>query len=163
MLKQGFKFTLILILAALVIPARAQDRLKVYAGFSNLSGEVTGENVKGVNLAGQVRLYSYETLKVEAVGDFGVGVRSPGVEVYQGLAGPQVSLDLLDGRVTPFVRSLFGVTRQTGQSFYTHSIGGGLDINFGKVFVRPLQLDSQTIDTLPLHVRRIGGGVGIRF
>src|SRR5262245_45625006 len=141
----------------------AETKTKIYVGFINGSYDLGGANNQGVNGSAQIRLYGYEGVKVEAVGDFSAFLRGRD-KVYAYLAGPQVSVDLIEGRLTPFVRIMFGATRYDGQGFYSHSVGGGVDVNISKrYFIRPFQYDKQSTDTNFQPVHRIGFGAGFRF
>lgn len=151
---------------ALTVSASAQDyatdKVKVYAGFINGSTDFPVLNNQGLNLAAQYKVYGYEGVKLEAVADFSAYLKSARLYVYT--AGPQVSVDLFEGRLTPFARILFGATRYDEQTFFTHSIGGGVDVNVSRhFFVRPFQYDRQSIESAGQTINRIGVGLGFRF
>src|SRR5262249_36728441 len=103
-----------LIVVALVMmtaaTAKCQDATdtkgKVYVGFINGSYDFGITNNQGVNGSAQIKLYGYEGVRLEAVGDFSAFLRNRD-KVYTYLAGPQVSVDLFEGRLTPFVRIMF--------------------------------------------------------
>src|SRR5262245_43907123 len=139
---QAITITTILVLCA----AAAQAQTKIYAGFINGSFDLGITNNQGVNGAAQVTLYGYEGVRLEAVGDVSAYLRNH-EKVYIYLAGPQVSFDVFDGRLTPFARIMFGATRYDGATYYAHSVGGGLDINVSKrFFIRGFQYDKQSTD-----------------
>lgn len=160
-----------LALCAIAGMASAQDesKLKVYAGFSNTHSDLYGQHVQGVDASLQYKVYGYEKVKLELVGDFATHklAGNPSDWTFSYLGGPQVSASLLEGRVNPFARVMFGFyNNDTGikGSLFMTSIGGGVDINVGKhYFIRPIQYDRQSIETLPLAVHRIGFGGGVRF
>lgn len=142
---------------------KAETKTTVYAGFINGSYDTPVVNNQGVNGSAQFKLYGYEGVKLEAVGDFSGYFRSH-YKVYTYLAGPQVSIDLFKGRLTPFARIMFGATRYDDHTFYAHSIGGGVDVNVTKrFFIRPFQYDKQSSDMNGQPVHRIGAGAGFRF
>lgn len=141
--------------------AVAQDTLKIYAGFSN--AQLLGTNRQGIKVGGEYKVYEYEALKIKAGGEFANFFRSQGPDTYQLLAGPVVSVDLLNGRFSPFAKLNFGITRRSNVSLYTNSIGAGIDVNFGRYFIRPIDFQSQYINNVPFAVRAIGGGGGVRF
>src|SRR5215510_3029913 len=97
----------LILLALTALSAFAQDagdsRIKLYAGFINGSFDLGIANNQGVNAAAQLKLYGYEGVRLEAAGDFSGYLRGRD-KVYIYLAGPQVSFDLFEGRLTPFVR-----------------------------------------------------------
>lgn len=156
-------FRAALVVAFLATFAAAQDTLKVYAGFINGNFDLGITNNQGVNGSAQLKLYGYEGVKLEAVGDFSDYLRNK-EKVYVYLAGPQVSVDLFEHHLTPFARIMFGTTRYDGKSSYAHSIGGGLDVNIGDhFFFRPFQYDKQTTDKYTQPVHRLGVGLGLRF
>lgn len=146
--------------------AKAQDggsKIKAYVGFINGSYDFPVLNNRGINISAEYAAYKYEGVKIEAVGDFS-GYLTSEDKVYTYLFGPQVSVDLFEGRLTPFARILFGATRYEGQASYAHSIGGGLDVNVGKhLFARPFAYDKQSSQGNGQPVHRIGVGVGYRF
>src|SRR5262249_31432367 len=152
--------TLLMLLTSTV---QAQDTAKVYLGFINGSFDLGTTNNQGVNGAAQLKIYGYEGVRLEAVGDFSAYLRRHD-KVYIYLAGPQVSFDLFEGRLTPFARVLFGTTRYEGVSSYAHSIGGGFDVNVSDhFFLRPFQYDKQSTDKYGQPIHRISVGIGLKF
>ena len=163
----------------LVIQASSQDKLKVYAGFSNQNVSVHSEPVdfsglhqqviKGFDVSGSYKVFSYEGFTVEGVAELSSHYIVGGNN-FQFLGGPQLSYDVLNKKVTPFIRGTFGSTRTLGQHLFTKDVGIGVDVNLTKhVFVRPGQVDLQwaniEIGSLyyPLQATRVGFGFGYRF
>lgn len=141
---------------------KAQDHLKVYAGFSNASSQLTGGSTQGIGVAAQYAVYTYEKVSVEATGDFSVHTHNVDPNVYQYLAGPQVSIEAFE-HFTPFARVLFGTTRQGNAGLYTHGIGIGADVNIGKRYGFRLGGDRLTVSTIPFNVNRVNVGAFVRF
>src|SRR6266545_1826576 len=90
---------------------KASDAAKIFVGFTDGSVEFPVTNRQGVNGSIQFRLYGYEGVKLEAVGDFAAFLPSDYPKVYTYLAGPQVGIDLFEGRFNPFARVMFGIAR----------------------------------------------------
>lgn len=163
-----FGAIVIIVLATLFAgAAKCQDKddakVKAYATFINGSYDHPIVNNWGVGAGAQVKLYSYQGVKLEAVGDFSGYTRSYH-NVYTYVVGPQVSVDLFHNRLTPFARIMFGATRYANHTYYAHSIGGGFDVNVSKrFFVRPFQYDKQATDMNGQPVHRIGVGGGFRW
>lgn len=139
------------------------NAFSVYAGFINGNYDLPILNNRGVNVAAQYKLYGYGGVKLEAVADLSVYLRGE-YNVYTLLAGPQVSVSLVHGRIEPFARILFGATRYDEQTLYSYSYGGGVDVNISKrFFVRPFQYDKQILAEGSQPVHRVGVGAGLRF
>jgi acyl-CoA synthetase (AMP-forming)/AMP-acid ligase II len=73
-------------------------------------------------------------------------INSNDTRLHTFLAGPQLSRDFARDRVTVFGRGLVGTSRLSGNGnsvFYALAFGagGGVDLNYGKFFVRPVQID----------------------
>lgn len=74
-------------------------------------------------------------------------INSNDTRLHTFLAGPQLSRNFARDQVTVFGRGLVGASRLTGlfkqdpEYALAFGAGGGVDLNYGKFFVRPLQLD----------------------
>lgn len=158
---------LFVFLAICAITVNAQDTVKIYATFANAnySGSEPSLNTRGINAGASLKLYDYEHVKLEAVGDFSVFrlFDDDEAKIYRYLAGPQVSLTLLDYKLSPFVQVLFGRTTYYDQNYYTVSYGGGLDVNVTRrFFVRAFQYNKETATGVP-SVDTVKAGVGFKF
>jgi hypothetical protein len=142
---------------------KASDTAKVAVMFTNLSVDAGGvQNSQGINGTFQFKLYGYEGVKLEAVGDFGGYFNSGSDNFYTYLAGPQIGINVRDGRFNPFANVKFGVLRIAGTNFYAHSVGGGLDFNVSNHFgVRAIQYDHVSVEGAP-RFERISTGVYFR-
>ena len=156
----------LLVLIASAGMARAQEgvsRMKVYAGYSTLKPEYNDDYIHGVELEATPKILSYERVRLEATASL-AGHFTTGGNNLQFMAGPQLSINLAHGRITPFVRALFGTTYVYDTHIYTQSVGGGVDVNLGNYFVRPFQFDRQWLKGLyPITANRFGSGAGVRF
>lgn len=126
-------FYVLALLIASVTAAVAQDT-KVYVGFATLDYDLN----RGITASVQRKLYGHDAVKLEGVVE-GTGFFYEGrsFQVFQ--AGPQVSLDVFDDKLTPFARVLFGASKDR-QYDYVHSVGVGIDVNLtDRVFVRGTQ------------------------
>lgn len=79
--------------------------------------------------------------------------------------GPQLSVDLAKGFVSPFGRAFFGFqTTYNHDRVFTRTYGAGVDINLGHVFIRPVVVDwIRTEGFASPATQRFGAGVGVRF
>lgn len=152
-----------------VLSASAQDTVKVTAAFQNLN--VANQNLPGGNASADFKLGGYGNWRLGAVADVAYHRDTDRLlDRYQLLGGPQIAYTFGEDRMSVFGRGMFGVTRfdqknSNLQDFAraTVSIGGGVDVNFGKFFVRPLQFDFQYIDQRPVRYTRLGAGGGLKF
>lgn len=169
--------TTFLILTASVF-AQDHDSVKFTVAFQNLN--VANQNLPGGDLSLDFKLANFGKWRLGVVGDFAyhrdTGLNPLGIpsvarlDRFQFLGGPQISYTAGEDRLSIFGRGLFGVTRFDNrmvalQDFarMTVSVGGGLDVHFGRVFIRPLQFDFQWIDERPVRYTRLGAGGGFRF
>lgn len=159
------KFLYAIIIALFVtLPAAAQDDnyLRVYVGFSNMytSG---GTQRPGVEAAASYRVLEAGPIHLEATGSLG-GNFNRRNNSLQAFLGPQVSADLFKGKMTVFGRQLFGTTYVNEQNFFTTSIGGGINVNFGNFFICPFQIDRQHIGRdRTIKLNKLGAGIGLQF
>lgn len=152
--------------AVVVAQDNAPAALKIYAGFSSIKPEYNSDHVSGVEIGVTRKVFSYDNIRLEATGSVANHFAFGG-DNFQFVAGPQVSADFLNGRVTPFVRGTFGLTRVYSTNIFTKAIGGGVDIKLtrnGRYFIRPFQYDRQWLEGgYPITANRFGVGGGITF
>jgi len=170
----------VLFVLGLARPAMAQDEnaFSVYGGYYyvhssvSVSGEGTttddgriipavsggGDPTFGFNFNGGGGQFAYnfnqdKKLKFGVVADFAgysTSSNDTSATVFTYLFGPRVSYG--DGRLTPFVQSLYGGARGSGgfgaingsgsQNAFAMTVGGGLDFQVTKhLFVRPVQAE----------------------
>lgn len=140
----------------------ANDRLSIYGGFAQINTTGVTLSARGFNGGAQLAVYKYEGVKIEGVADYTV-LRSDGVTAHTLLFGPQFAVNLVRGRVTPFGRLLFGETYVLGGDTYTHSVGGGIDVNVtNRLTIRPFQFDRVNVEGSG-QVNRIAAGIRIRL
>lgn len=181
--RAGRPILLLLALPLLAVQASAQnnvyvtadkyeaDKLKITATFTNLN--VAFQNLPGANLSLDYKLGRYGKWRLGGVVDGGYYYdTNRRLDRFQFLGGPQLSYSVGsvgDDRLSIFGRGLFGATRfdvkTSGQDFarVTVSAGGGVDVHFGRFFIRPAQFDFQWIDERPVRYTRFSAGGGFRF
>jgi len=130
----------LLVLAAMALPARAQDQAELFGGFSYLRfNSPPGVNQNGWQLGGQYKFRDW----VGGVADF-AGNYGSGASTYTYLFGPQISMP--SSRVSPFGHLLLGGAHfgagRIGESSFSMALGGGIDVHItDQVFWRAAQLD----------------------
>ncbi|MGH9846376.1 MAG: hypothetical protein ACREEM_47360 [Blastocatellia bacterium] len=145
----------------------AQDTVRVTATFQNLN--VAFQNLPGGNLSVDFKLAEIGKWRLGAVGDFSFHDDTNDLlNRIQLLGGASVARSLGEDRVSVFGRALFGNTRFDSTAMrnfdrVTVGVGGGLDVNFGRFFIRPVNVDFQWIDERPVRYTRLGAGAGFRF
>lgn len=160
-------FSSLFLLIAFSAVALAQDTLKVSGGFQNLN--VANQNLPGGNLSVDYKLIGIGKWSFGAVGDAAFfNDTNDLLNRVQLLAGASVGRSFGENRVAPFGRVLFGNTHFDSANCpnfdrVTISVGGGLDVNLGRFFVRPVSFDFQWIDERPVRYTRLGAGFGVRF
>ena len=123
--KIGLLFGVLLIAS---IPARAQDKVEVFGGYSYMRFHSSpAANLNGWEVSGQYKFTGWLGGLADLDGHYG----SPGgvsTSVYTYLFGPQVSLP---SRVSPFAHALLGGAHFSaagfGDSSFSMAIGGGID------------------------------------
>lgn len=144
--------------------AKAQEvthnKAAVYVGFANVNIDQAGVSFRGLDAAGQLKVYG-EAVRVEGVA-IGTFLFPSGelVSIYRG--GPQISVDVLKGKLTLFGRLTFGATLYEGDAVYGHAVGGGGDVNItNRVYIR-LSYEKLNFDRA-LPAFQGSAGLGIRF
>jgi len=151
--------------------ARAQDKFKLFGGYSYLhfSTPVTtavvcptidpgppcgtttanyGLNLNGWEISGTYKLIPWFGMTADFDGHYGTTFGAP-AHVYTFLFGPEVSFP---GRVSPFAHVLFGGAHgfignegsavSTSANAFATAVGGGIDIKvLPAISFRPIQMD----------------------
>ena len=146
----------------LAVSASAQDTLKVNVSFINSDFSV--DDRQGFSGEVDAKVVGKERFRVGGVFQFARHCSdcSPRLDTYS--AGPQLSYDVFNGRISLFGRALFGSTTDyNGTHLFTRTYGAGADVNFGNFFVRPIALDVLRIEGVQTTVNRYGAGGGFRF
>ena len=136
-----------------------ESRVKVFVGV--LNSNVARQDFQGANLAGEYNFVKLGNVNIGGVLDVGYFPMQNGPDSTWYAAGPKISYEA--GRVEVFGRSLFGGVNYVGVDTFTKSVGGGVDLNFGPLFVRPFQADFQWIEGQRQRLTRVGIGGGVRF
>jgi hypothetical protein len=161
MKKVVYILTLSSLLTGVALSQEVEERGKVAGGFSNISLEYGTETAKGVNGSFQVKVAGGKGVKLEGVADGTLlFIRGERLQTYIG--GPQVGVNLLGGRINPFVRAMYGASIYEGSTAYTHSAGLGVDVRLTeRVFFRGTY-DRVDISGIPPFYRTTIG-VGAKF
>ena len=160
----------------------AQDvpKVELFGGYSLIRVDTQGESAIARNYNGWTASISgTATSWLSIVGDisgqYGPPVPNADLSVYSFLFGPKFAFRG-NGRVTPFVQSLFGASRfkvssgsmSDSENGFAMALGGGLDLKLTKtIALRPVQFeylmtrigdDSERMDNL-----RFSAGLVFRF
>lgn len=161
-------FYVVVILALIATVGMAQDKVKVGVNFVNseyaLNPLEAVEYLQGVSAELNARIATQKE---------GKGFRLGGVFYYKRdnfsaptdtyAFGPRLSYRL--SVFEPFGHALFGVnTTYNSDRTFTRLYGAGLDINFGNVYVRPIEVNYQrTEGFLSPAAQTFSAGLGVRF
>lgn len=138
------------------------DTVKLSASFIN--SDAAFENVQGVQVELDAKLVRAGYFRLGGVFHYARPTFDSEYAVDTYSAGPQLSYDVFNGRLSVFGRALFGVTTNyEGSKAFTRTYGGGVDVNVGHLFIRPLVLDFKRIEGFPLTINSVGVGGGVRF
>lgn len=184
---------LVMVVLGVAIPARAQDKMELFGGFSYVRGSVAvnpiptsipcppncsppptmkqPENLNGWEFAGRYKLIGPLGLVADFGGQYGVplGGRA-GLFTY--MVGPQVSLP---GRFSPFVHGLVGGAHESmGRAAFlasssnslAYAVGGGIDLKITRfVSLRLIQVDYLHTHFLGLSENqpRVSAGIVVHF
>lgn len=169
-MKNIMKQTLAVVFLILTaVAAMAQDNKVTGIGaFQNLN--VANQNLPGANASAEYTIGKYSKFHVSAVADGSFSYdTNEALDRYQFLGGSKLSYKVGE-RVSVFGRGLFGVTRFDQQNPKlkdftrgTVSVGGGIDVHYGKFVFRPGFVDLQWIDERPVRYTRAGVGFGIKL
>lgn len=168
-------------LAWLTVLAAAQDapKAEVYGGYSALFTEDVTLHGFQASVAGNVN--KWFGLVAEFGGAFDTDTQGSGLKVkstvYTYLFGPRFSRRG-DGRVTPFVQTLFGGVRGRGElegaglnevetaNGFGMALGGGVDVKLSERFaLRVIQADYllTRVDGETANNARVSAGIVLRF
>lgn len=150
----------ILILSFSVV-ASAQDNVKISAAFVN--SDFSAGDTQGIQAELDAKIIKYERFRLGGVFQYVRPSFDRSVDLHVYSAGPQLSYDVFNGRISVFGRALFGVTDHPQGYAFTKTFGAGADINLGHIFIRPIVLDFKRIEGFPLTQNQVGVGGGFRF
>lgn len=161
----GFFATLLLFL---FVSVNAQDKIKIGVNFVNseysLNPIEAVEYLQGVSAELDARIAAQKQ---------GKGVRLGGVFYYKRdnfdaptdtyAFGPRFSYRL--SIFEPFGHALFGLnTTYNSDRTFTRIYGAGLNLNFGNVYVRPIEINYQRAEGfLSPSTQTYSAGIGVRF
>lgn len=148
--------------------ASAQDKIKLGVNFVNSEYSINPieavEYLQGISAELDARMASQKE---------GKGVRLGGVFYYKRDSfdsptdtyafGPRLSYRL--SIFEPFGHALFGFnTTYNSDRAFTRIYGAGLNLNFGNVYVRPIEINYQRVEGfLSPSTQTYSAGVGVRF
>jgi len=144
------------------VAAQAQDKVKISASFTG--SDVGFDDRQGLGVELDAKIIGGEYLRLGGVFRYDRACFdcSPKTDIYS--AGPQLSYELFQGRVSAFGRALFGATTTyNSDKRFTRTYGAGVDVNLGNVFIRPFVIDFLRVEGVLITVNRYGVGGGIRF
>jgi hypothetical protein len=127
-------FVLLGLFFLLIIPARAQQLMEIFAGYSyegldRLPNGIPGRNLHGAEISVQYKFTDWLGVVGEVDGHFGLP-SEPASKSLNILVGPQFSLP---GRISPFAHVLIGYghgyTNGIWDNSFSMAIGGGLDLS----------------------------------
>jgi hypothetical protein len=139
---------LLAILGLASFPARAQDNVEVFGGYSYMRfGSSPATNLNGWEISGQYKFTEWLGGVADFDGHYG-SLRGVGRSVYAYLFGPQVSFPT---RVSPFAHVLLGGAHSSaagsGNSSFSIAIGVGIDSELSKgIHWRIVQTDYLVTD-----------------
>jgi hypothetical protein len=123
--KLGLFFAVLLFVS---IPARAQDKIEVFGGYSYMRFRSSpATNLNGWEISGQYKFTGWLGGVADVDGRYG-SISGVDTHVYTYLFGPQVSFP---ARVSPFAHLLLGGSHLNVAGFtdssFSMAIGGGID------------------------------------
>jgi hypothetical protein len=121
------------ILIVTSLPAKAQDKVEVFGGYSYMRFRGgPSANLNGWEISGQYKFTDWLGGVADVDGHYG-SLRGVGTSMYTYLFGPQVSFP---ARVSPFAHVLLGGAHISaagfGNSSFSMAIGGGIDTELMK-------------------------------
>jgi hypothetical protein len=159
--------TFLLFTSALALAQdNAPDKVKIVVGFSNseYSNLLNTEYEQGLYGEVDVKAVKRGAVRLGIVGRYDRSrFDSPSVDTYS--AGARLSFDLAKGYISPFGHALFGATTSyNDDQVFTRTYGAGVDINLGRFFVRPIEVNwIRTEGLLSPSTQRFNAGAGFRF
>lgn len=155
----------------LLVPLAAQaQKNEIFAGYSFQVMEAHPSGfavINGWEGSYTYKVSSYFGITADASGDYGTVVNSR-MNFHSYLFGPQVQISL-SRHFAPFAHALFGVSRESFQSFTTNKFsfadGGGVDYRISESFsIRLIQADFITGNfTQSSPESRFSTGIVLRF
>lgn len=146
-MKRLLYVTAALLLFSSVAAAQEHNQNRIHIAFASSDYELN----KGVNIGAQRAIYRYDKVKVEAAAE-ATTYFYEGRRIHTLQAGPQVSVDLFEAKLTLGARAFFGASKDGHYYDYSHLAGVFADVNVTEhFFIRGAQ-DRQTF----------GSGVGYR-
>jgi hypothetical protein len=143
------------------------DKLKLSVAFSNSEFRDIfniSQSTQGLSVEADARVFKRDGLRLGGIFQYNRANLSDPVKVDTYSAGPQISLDLFKGYVSPFGRALFGaVTTYNSDRQFARTFGFGADVNLGHLFIRPFALDFVRVEGVSNSVQRFSAGAGFRF
>jgi hypothetical protein len=145
------------------------DKLKLSVGFTNteysFESLFSTEYQQGLTAELDARMFKKSAFRLGGVFQYNRSAIGADIPLDTYSFGPQLSVDLAKGFVSPFGHALFGFrTSYSGDRVFTRTYGAGVDINLGHVFIRPVVVDwIRTEGLLSPATQRFGAGVGVRF
>jgi hypothetical protein len=159
-------FSSIIAVIVLSLPVLAQDSFRISGTFTNteFSDVLTSNYTQGLAVEFDGSILQREVFRLGGVFQYSRlnfrGISK--IDTYS--AGPQLSVGLLKNLVRPYGRALFGVgTTYNSDSTFTTTYGVGVDINLGRVFIRPFGLDFVKAEGDPTVAQKFSVGGGFRF
>lgn len=119
------------------------------------------ESVQGISVDFDAKIVEKNKFRIGGVFNYQRPVvEEGGPNVYS--FGPQLSYKL--SFVEPFGTALFGFTDVAKVRVFTRTYRGGVDLNFGNVFIRPFYLQYQFTEGFNVNgIKQYGAGVGVRY
>src|SRR5262249_43490296 len=147
--------------------AVSPDKVKLSVAFSNSEyyDLFSTEYQQGLTAELDARVFKKSGFRLGGVFQFNranLSASAP-LDTYSG--GPQFSVDLARGFVSPFGRALFGYrTSYKGDRVFTRAFGLGVDLNLGDGCIPPISLVWNRTEGLLLPAtQRYSAGIGVRF
>jgi hypothetical protein len=123
------------------------------------------DSVQGISVDFDAKIVEKGKFRLGGVFNYQRPVVHNGFNVYS--FGPQLSYKI--GFVEPFGTALFGFTDTVDATekkvrVFTRTYRGGVDLNFGNVFIRPFYLQYQFTEGFNVNgTKQYGAGAGVRF
>jgi hypothetical protein len=169
------KTSIAIVLFSLPLLAEEAPRMQAFGGYSVETMRSPNSGISlyhGWNASVARRLFWKVSLAADFAGHYGRENEVVDTRVHTFLFGPRVTLH--DGRISPFVHVLFGVSRLRADSggpvftanAFTLSAGGGVDVRVSRRWsVRLFQLDylRRQFFGEAANGGRIAGGLVFRF
>lgn len=159
----------LLFASSAVAQDKSPDKVKLSVGFTNteysFESLFSTEYKQGLSAELDARIFKKSGVRLGGVFQFNRNAIGDDLPLDTYSFGPQLSVDLFKGVVSPFGRALFGIqTAYNSDRQFTRTYGVGVDVNLGHVFIRPAVIDwIRTEGFNSPSTQRFGAGVGVRF